>query len=115
MLQPFLGFREAMRFPGDACVLWVLSSVAFFLRRLAFPDRHLRGVGKETATMMTLIAIAITTAYAYSSIVVFGLKGKVFFCELGLPPRPAFQLAFHDPGYYFISVDVALSLRTSCS
>ncbi|HDO35692.1 MAG TPA: cadmium-translocating P-type ATPase, partial [Nitrospirae bacterium] len=32
--------------------------------------------------MMTLIAVAISTAYVYSSIVVFGLKGKIFFWEL---------------------------------
>jgi len=31
--------------------------------------------------MMTLIAIAITRAYVYSSAVVFGLSGKVFFWE----------------------------------
>jgi Cu2+-exporting ATPase len=32
--------------------------------------------------MMTLVAVAITTAYLYSSAVVFGLTGKVFFWEL---------------------------------
>jgi Cu2+-exporting ATPase len=32
--------------------------------------------------MMTLIAVAIATAYLYSSVVVFGLQGKVFFWEL---------------------------------
>ena len=32
--------------------------------------------------MMTLIAVAITTAYVYSSAVVFGLVGKIFFWEL---------------------------------
>lgn len=32
--------------------------------------------------MMTLIAIAITAAYLYSSAVVFGLKGKTFFWEI---------------------------------
>ena len=32
--------------------------------------------------MMTLIALAITVAYVYSSAVVFGLAGKVFFWEL---------------------------------
>jgi Cu2+-exporting ATPase len=32
--------------------------------------------------MMTLIAIAITTAYVYSSAVVFGLSGSIFFWEL---------------------------------
>jgi len=31
---------------------------------------------------MTLIAVAITTAYLYSSAVVFGLGGKIFFWEL---------------------------------
>ncbi len=31
---------------------------------------------------MTLVATAITTAYVYSSAVVFGLKGEVFFWEL---------------------------------
>ena len=30
---------------------------------------------------MTLIAIAISTAYFYSSVVVFGLKGEIFFWE----------------------------------
>jgi Cu2+-exporting ATPase len=32
--------------------------------------------------MMTLISIAISTAYVYSSAVVFGLKGNIFFWEL---------------------------------
>jgi cation transport ATPase len=32
--------------------------------------------------MMTLVAVAITTAYSYSSAVVFGLTGKMFFWEL---------------------------------
>jgi Cu2+-exporting ATPase len=32
--------------------------------------------------MMTLVAVAITTAYAYSGAVVFGLTGKMFFWEL---------------------------------
>jgi Cu2+-exporting ATPase len=32
--------------------------------------------------MMTLIGLAISVAYGYSAVVVFGLKGKVFFWEL---------------------------------
>jgi Cu2+-exporting ATPase len=32
--------------------------------------------------MMTLIALAISVAYLYSSAVVFGLVGKIFFWEL---------------------------------
>jgi Cu2+-exporting ATPase len=37
---------------------------------------------KKEPGMMTLIGLAITVAYAYSSLVVFGLPGKVFFWEL---------------------------------
>ncbi len=32
--------------------------------------------------MMTLIALAITIAYIYSSFVAFGFKGEIFFWEL---------------------------------
>jgi Cu2+-exporting ATPase len=32
--------------------------------------------------MMTLVAVAISTAYLYSSAVVFGLTGKIFFWEV---------------------------------
>ncbi len=82
MIQSFLGFREAVRFSGDAYVLWALSSIVFFYGGWPF----LKGIFEELSikqpAMMTLIAIAITTAYVYSSIVVFGLKGKVFFWEL---------------------------------
>ena len=38
--------------------------------------------GKLHIIMMTLIAVAISVAYFYSSAVVFGLHGKVFFWEL---------------------------------
>jgi len=37
---------------------------------------------KRTPGMMTLIALAISVAFFYSSAVVFGLTGKVFFWEL---------------------------------
>jgi P-type Cu2+ transporter len=81
MLQSLLGFREVMRFPGDAYVLWSLSSVIFLYGGWPFLKGILELAGKQPA-MTTLIAIAITTAYACSSIVVFGLEGKVFFWEL---------------------------------
>ncbi|HHH50375.1 MAG TPA: copper-translocating P-type ATPase, partial [Saprospiraceae bacterium] len=37
---------------------------------------------KKTPGMMTLISLAIITAYAYSTAVTFGLEGKTFFWEL---------------------------------
>ncbi len=82
MIQDFLGLGEALRFPGDLWVLWALSSVVFFYGGWPF----LKGVAKELRQrnpgMMTLIAIAISVAYLYSSAVVFGLAGTIFFWEL---------------------------------
>jgi Cu2+-exporting ATPase len=43
-------------------------------------------MGKRQPGMMTLIALAITVAYGYSSFVVVRLPGKVFFWELATPP-----------------------------
>jgi Cu2+-exporting ATPase len=82
LIQGLLGIREIVAFPGDSYVLWLLSSAVFFYGGLPF----LKGVYDELRSkspgMMTLIGLAITVAYAYSSAVVFGLSGKVFFWEL---------------------------------
>ena len=82
MIQEFLGLREPLKFTGDSYVLFALSSIVFFYGGYPF----LKGLFKElksfTPGMMTLIAIAIAVAYIYSSAVVFGLSGKIFFWEL---------------------------------
>ncbi|GJM15995.1 MAG: heavy metal translocating P-type ATPase [Thermodesulfobacteriota bacterium] len=82
MIQEFLGIRESIRFTGDLYVLFALSSVVFFYGGYPF----LKGIFNELKSakpgMMTLISIAITVAYLYSSAVVFGLLGKIFFWEL---------------------------------
>ncbi|GMQ81126.1 MAG: heavy metal translocating P-type ATPase [Rhodothermia bacterium] len=82
LIQGFLGLDEAIRFTGDRFTLFTLSSVVFFYGGWPF----LKGVYLELRSgqpgMMTLIAIAITTAYIYSSAVIFGLVGKIFFWEL---------------------------------
>lgn len=82
MIQEFLGIRESIRFTGDLYVLFALSSVVFFYGGYPF----LKGIFNELKSakpgMMTLISIAITVAYLYSSAVVFGLSGKIFFWEL---------------------------------
>jgi len=82
MIQAFLGLRKPLAFPGDVYILWVLSSVVFFYGGWPFLKGILDELGKKQPGMMTLIAIAITTAYAYSTVVVFGLRGKIFFWEL---------------------------------
>lgn len=82
MIQEFLGLEKLLRFPGSLLVLFGLSSVIYFYGGWPF----LKGLWQECAArnpgMMTLIAVAITAAYAYSSAVVFGLEGKMFFWEL---------------------------------
>ena len=82
MIQSFLGFKTALRFSGDVYLLWVLSSAVFFYGGWPFLKGLFNELGKKQPGMMTLIAIAITTAYVYSSVVVFGLSGMVFFWEL---------------------------------
>ncbi len=82
MIQEFLGIRESIRFTGDIYVLFALSSIVFFYGGYPF----LKGIFNELKSakpgMMTLISIAIATAYIYSSAVVFGLSGEIFFWEL---------------------------------
>jgi len=82
MIQAFLGFKTTLAFPGDTYVLWVFSSAVFFYGGRPFLKGLFNELAKKQPGMMTLIAIAIATAYGYSSMVVFGLRGKVFFWEL---------------------------------
>lgn len=82
MIQHLLGLGESLRFGGDSYILFGLASIVFFYGGYPF----LKGIADELKQakpgMMTLIAVAITTAYLYSSVVVFGLSGKIFFWEL---------------------------------
>lgn len=82
MIQEFLGIRESTRFTGDLYVLFALSSIVFFYGGYPFLKGIFTELGSRKPGMMTLISIAITTAYIYSSAVVFGLSGKIFFWEL---------------------------------
>ncbi|MFW6146177.1 MAG: heavy metal translocating P-type ATPase [Planctomycetota bacterium] len=82
MIQEVLGLRETLRFPGDSYVQWALATVIFAYGGRPFLKGLLDELRKKTPGMMTLIALAITVAYVYSSAVVFGLWGKVFFWEL---------------------------------
>jgi Cu2+-exporting ATPase len=82
MLQTLVGLREAIRFPGDIYVLFGLSSAVFWYGGWPFLKGFLEELKSRRAGMMTLISVAIATAYLYSSAVVFGLTGKMFFWEL---------------------------------
>jgi P-type Cu2+ transporter len=82
MLQELVGQREAIRFPGDVYVLFGLSSAVFWFGGWPFLRGFIEEIKARRPGMMTLISVAIATAYIYSSAVVFGLTGKMFFWEL---------------------------------
>jgi len=82
MLQSLVGLREAIRFPGDIYVLFGLSSAVFGYGGWPFLKGFLEELKARRPGMKTLISVAIATAYLYSSAVVFGLTGKMFFWEL---------------------------------
>jgi P-type Cu2+ transporter len=82
LIQGLLGISDVIGFPGDIYVLWALSSAIFFYGGLPFLKGLYNELKPGNPGMMTLIALAITVAYVYSSTVVFGLVGKVFFWEL---------------------------------
>ncbi len=82
MIQGFLGLGDSIRFPGDLFVLFGLSSIVFFYGGYPFLTGLFDELKSFNPGMMTLIALAIMVAYFYSSAVVLGLSGKIFFWEL---------------------------------
>src|SRR6516225_7094122 len=80
LIQSLLGIQ--LRFPGDSYVLFGLSALVFFYGGWPFLTGLIDEVSSRRPGMMTLIGVAITVAFVYSTAVVFGLPGKVFFWEL---------------------------------
>ena len=80
MIQNFLGVNWS--FSGSMYLLFALSSIIYFYGGYPFLKGLKEELGKGSPGMMTLIAVAISAAYLYSSAVVFGLEGKTFFWEL---------------------------------
>jgi Cu2+-exporting ATPase len=80
MIQQWIGFQ--LTFPGDRYLLLVLSSIIFFYGGWPFLVGLVRELKHRNPGMMTLVAVAITTAYVYSVAVIFGLPGMDFFWEL---------------------------------
>jgi Cu2+-exporting ATPase len=82
MIQTLTGLRETLRFPGDGYVQFVFASVIFFYGGWPFLKGLYDELRRKNPGMMTLIGLAISVAYGYSTAVVFGLTGRVFFWEL---------------------------------
>src|SRR5213593_5092101 len=81
MIQHFLGLRGAFAFPGDRYVEFGFASAVYFYGGRPFLTGLVDELRKRLPGMMTLIALAITVAYVYSALVVFGHPESVFFWE----------------------------------
>lgn len=80
MIQQWLGFT--LSFTGDKYVLLALGTFIYCYGGMPFLKGMIGEIKAKNIGMMTLVAIAITVAYTYSTAVVFGLEGMDFFWEL---------------------------------
>ena len=82
MIQEFLRLGDRLKFSGDLYILFILSTFIFFYGGYPFLKGFKKEIKERNPGMMTLISVAIATAYIYGGAVVFGLEGKLFFWEL---------------------------------
>lgn len=75
-------FSFELVFWGRGYLLFILSSFIFFYGGWPFLTGFVEEMREKKPGMMTLIALALTVAYLYSSATVFGLEGSDFFWEL---------------------------------
>ena len=80
MLQGFFGYEWLL--PGNPYILFALSTIVYFFGGWPFLKGLKDELSKGAPGMMTLISMAISVAYFYSSATVFGLAGEDFFWEL---------------------------------
>jgi P-type Cu2+ transporter len=79
-IQGWFGFD--LDFTGRDYVVFAVATVLFFYGGWPFLTGLADELKNKQPGMMTLIALAITVAYLYSSATVFGLSGQPFFWEL---------------------------------
>ena len=80
MIQEFFGYDLLL--PGNPYILFALSSFVYFWGGWPFLKGFYNEIKSKGPGMMTLISMAISVAYFYSTATVFGLKGEDFFWEL---------------------------------
>ncbi len=80
LIQSWLGL--SWDFGARDYLLFALSAVIFFYGGWPFLKGMVDELRDRSPGMMTLIGVAISVAFLYSSAVVFGLEGKTFFWEL---------------------------------
>lgn len=81
MIQQWLNFTPPA-FPGSQYVPFVLSTVIFFYGGTVFIKSAWGELKAKLPGMMTLISLAIITAYVYSVATQFVIEGEGFFWEL---------------------------------
>lgn len=82
MFLSLLGIPVIVKSPLAPFLLFGLSSIVYWYGGLPFLKGMIRELKEKQPGMMTLIAVAISTAYFYSTAVLFGLSGTDFFWEL---------------------------------
>ena len=82
MIQDIMGYSLVVLPTFDKYILFALSSVVFFYGGWPFLTGIVDELKKKQPGMMTLIAVAITVAWGYSSATTFGVEGSTFFWEL---------------------------------
>jgi P-type Cu2+ transporter len=80
LIQNILGYELTFRF--DNYLLFGLSSLVYFYGGWTFLTGLIDELKKKQPGMMTLIGVAISVAWGYSSAIALGLEGKSFFWEL---------------------------------
>jgi Cu2+-exporting ATPase len=80
MIQDFFGYEFLL--PGNSYILFALSTIVYFYGGWPFLKGFVSEIKNGAPGMMTLISMAISVAYFYSSATVFGLRGVDFFWEL---------------------------------
>lgn len=80
MIQEIFGYEWT--FSGANYLLLALSTIVYVYGGWPFLKGLAEELGRRQPGMMTLIGVAITTAYGYSAAVAIGLEGKMFFWEL---------------------------------
>src|SRR3989475_7878442 len=81
LFQQWLGYR-AVQFAGSEWITPVLAVVIFLYGGWHFVEGARRELAARLPGMMTLVALAISVAFAYSLSVSLGLQGMPFYWEL---------------------------------
>ena len=71
-----------LEFVGSKVLQYIISTIVFLYGGYPFLKGAIDEIKNKSIGMMTLIALAISIAYLYSTIVILGFEGEPFFWEL---------------------------------